>query len=112
MKKKYRLKKNWEFSNIMALNKQLVNQVLVVYFKPSDSFRAGFTVPKKFANAVGRNFYKRQLRAIIHEINMYHLNYDFVFIVRKSFLKTNYETKKQSIKRLLENFKNEERKIK
>ncbi|APJ38363.1 ribonuclease P protein component [Mycoplasmopsis pullorum] len=107
MKKEHRLKKNWEFEKVMRSNHQLVNRHIIIYYLKSNSFKAGITVPKKFAGSVGRNFYKRQLRAIIHELDIYDLNYQFVFIVRKDFLTTDFAVKQKSIAKLMEKLRNE-----
>ncbi|EFF41326.1 ribonuclease P protein component [Mycoplasmopsis alligatoris] len=112
MKKQYRLQKNWEFNDLIRRNKQFSNNFLVAYYQKADSLKVGITVPKKFANAVWRNYYKRQLRAIIHQANIYELNYHFVFIVRKEFLNADFALKKESIQKMLEKFKNESKKIK
>ncbi|MGZ9756814.1 ribonuclease P protein component [Mycoplasma sp. 4423] len=109
MKKQYRLRKNWDFQRIINNNKYVSNKYLVIYYAESSSFHAGITVPKKFENAVGRNYNKRQLKAIIHEIKIYDLNYDFVLIVRKDFIANDYATKKQSIAKLFEKFRKNEK---
>ncbi|WLP85557.1 ribonuclease P protein component [Mycoplasma seminis] len=111
MKKQYRLRKNWEFNNVLNSGKKncLANKYLIVYSVKSNTFRAGLTVPKKFANAVGRNLYKRQLRAIIHDLNLYDLNYDFVFIVRKDFINSDFQVKKEAIAKLFEKFRKNEK---
>ncbi|TDV24483.1 ribonuclease P protein component [Mycoplasmopsis mustelae] len=109
MKKKYRLKKNWDFQKIINNNKSLQNKYLVVYYQKSNSFHIGITVPKKFENSVGRNFNKRQLKAIIHQINLYDLNYDFVIIARKEFCNSDFATKKTAIAKLFEKFRDNEK---
>ncbi|MFU2193036.1 ribonuclease P protein component [Mycoplasma sp. 4079] len=107
MKKQYRLKKNWEFEDVINARQGnfVSNRYLIIYFKRRKNFAAGITVPKKFAKAVGRNFFKRQLRAIMHELNLYHLKYHFVLIVRKEFMKEDFAIKKQHIAKLFEKFK-------
>ncbi|VEU70063.1 ribonuclease P protein component [Mycoplasmopsis glycophila] len=105
MKKIYRLKKNWEFNEVINSKKQIINKYVIVYYKNADAFKVGITVPKKFANSVGRNLYKRQLRAILHEIKLYDLRYEFVIIARKDFLETKYAHKKAEIQKLFEKFR-------
>lgn len=105
MKKIYRLKKNWEFNDVINSKKQIINKYVIVYYKNADAFKVGITVPKKFANSVGRNLYKRQLRAILHEIKLYDLCYEFVIIARKDFLETKYANKKAEIQKLFEKFR-------
>ncbi|WP_406615967.1 ribonuclease P protein component [Mycoplasmopsis hyopharyngis] len=105
MKKKYRLQKNWQFEEIINGKKQLINKYLVVYYLPNNEFKIGITVPKKFCNAVKRNFYKRQLKSIIHSLNIYELKYKFVFILRKEFLTQNYKIKFETTQKLFEKIK-------
>ncbi|QGZ97392.1 ribonuclease P protein component [Mycoplasma sp. NEAQ87857] len=105
MKKEYRLKKNWEFNQVINTKQQFLNRFLIVYYKKSTSLKIGITVPKKFANSVGRNFYKRQLRAILHDLNLYDLNYEFVIIARKDFVVSDFKTKKDEINKLFEKFR-------
>ncbi|WP_322902540.1 ribonuclease P protein component [Mycoplasmopsis felis] len=109
MKKEYRLKKNWDFQNVIKQNNFLQNKYLVIYFVKSEKLRIGITVPKKFENSVGRNFNKRQLKAIIREINIFDLSYDFVLIIRKEFCNTSFKIKKEGIKKLFEKFINNEK---
>ncbi|WP_426461256.1 ribonuclease P protein component [Mycoplasma hafezii] len=108
MKKQHRLKKNWEFDSVMNTKKQLINKYVIVYYKHADAFKMGITVPKRFANAVGRNLYKRQLRAIIHECDLYDLPYEFVVIARKEFLEAPFSTKKKELQKLFEKFRKNE----
>ncbi|MEE3928271.1 ribonuclease P protein component [Mycoplasmopsis ciconiae] len=109
MKTQYRLKKNWEFDKLLKSNSQLVNKYIIVYYTKSKSFKAGITVPKKFAGAVGRNFYKRQMRSILNELDVFDLKYNFVFIIRKEFLNTDFSVKKNAIGKLIEKLKNEKK---
>ncbi|UUM19866.1 MULTISPECIES: ribonuclease P protein component [unclassified Mycoplasma] len=106
MKKENRLKKNWEFNEIMALKQQFLNKYIIVYYQKSDFLKVGLTVPKKFAIAVKRNYYKRQLRAILQNISIQEFKYKFVIIVRKEFLSASFQDKERAIKDLFEKFKN------
>ncbi|WP_025755167.1 ribonuclease P protein component [Mycoplasmopsis cricetuli] len=107
MKKINRLKKNWEFNEVINSKQQFLNKYLIVYYIKANSFKVGLTVPKKFANAVQRNYYKRQLRAIIQNCNLINLEYHFVMIVRKDFFLNSFLEKEKSIRKLFEKFKNE-----
>ncbi|WP_313770876.1 ribonuclease P protein component [Mycoplasmopsis felis] len=39
MKKEYRLKKNWDFQNVIKQNNFLQNKYLVIYFVKSEKLR-------------------------------------------------------------------------
>ncbi|QZE12110.1 ribonuclease P protein component [Mycoplasma sp. Ms02] len=106
MKKQYRLKKNWEFDRVLKSKNQLINKYLIVYYVDSKSFKCGLTCPKKFINSVGRNFHKRQLRAILNDLNLTDLNHEFVFIIRKAFIDENdFWKKHKAIAQMLEKLK-------
>ena len=67
MIKKYRIKKNEEFSSIIALKKSKASDSFVVYFAPrkEDYSRVGISVSKKLGVAVDRNKIKRQIRMML-----------------------------------------------
>ncbi|WP_027121540.1 ribonuclease P protein component [Mycoplasma leonicaptivi] len=110
MKKIYRLQKKWDFQKIIDSKNYLANKHLILYFKKSQEFKIGITVPKKFENAVGRNRNKRQLKAILHEYGVYDLKYHFVLIVRKDFCESDFLTKKINTHSLFNKFRNYEKK--
>ncbi|QBF34331.1 ribonuclease P protein component [Mycoplasmopsis phocirhinis] len=105
MKKQYRLQKSWEFDSVIKNKQQAINKFLIIYYQQNQSFKIGITVPKKFCNAVYRNYYKRQLKSIIHSLKIYHLNFHFVIILRKDFLNLDYETKLKTTERLFSKIK-------
>ncbi|WP_029513754.1 ribonuclease P protein component [Mycoplasmopsis primatum] len=106
MKKIYRLQKSWEFDEIIKEKNQFINNFLILYYKKSSDFKLGITIPKKFCNAVLRNYYKRQLKAIIHSLNIYHINYHCVLILRKEFLNKDFAVKFDATKKLFQKLKN------
>lgn len=72
MKKKYRVKKNQEFQDIMLHHNSYANRNLVVYVLENDDqthYRIGLSVGKKVGNAVVRNKVKRQLREGVAQIS-------------------------------------------
>ncbi|WP_406617136.1 ribonuclease P protein component [Mycoplasmopsis adleri] len=105
MKKKYRLQKSWQFDEIIKSKNQLVNKYLVLYYKPANEFKLGITVPKKFCGAFWRNYYKRQLKAIVHSLDVYDIKYHCVLILRKEFLTENYATKFDTTKEMFKKLK-------
>ncbi|WP_029906442.1 ribonuclease P protein component [Mycoplasmopsis opalescens] len=111
MKKIYRLRKNWEFANIMETNHQVLNRHLIIYFLPAKELKVGIVTPKKFCNAVLRNYYKRQMKSIIHDLNIYNWKFHMVVILRKDFLNLEFAKKKNIVKNLLETIENESNKV-
>ncbi|WP_027334392.1 ribonuclease P protein component [Mycoplasma elephantis] len=100
MNKKYRIRKNWEFQQIIEQKNQVLNKELILYFKKANEFKIGISIPKKFANAVKRNYLRRQVRSIIANLNVFEFTYHFVIIIRKQFLELDFKSKLESIKKL------------
>ncbi|MBU4693482.1 ribonuclease P protein component [Mycoplasma zalophidermidis] len=107
MKKEFRLQKSWEFDNVIKGKKQIINKYLIIYYQPANDFKVGITIPKKFCNAVYRNFYKRQLKSVIHSLGLYDWKYHFVVILRKEFLNQKYQTKLETTERLFKKINHE-----
>ncbi|AAT28117.1 ribonuclease P protein component [[Mycoplasma] mobile] len=112
MKRKYILKKNWEFQKIIDSKKQFIFPTIILYYKKSDSFQIGISIPKKFAIAVKRNYLKRQIKSILDQIRPYNLSYEMILIVRKNYLNLNFLQKQQEIKKIIERISNGKEKIK
>lgn len=107
MKKQNRLRKNHDFQRIISSKKSVVSKHLVIYYQPNKLNRSqiGISVSKKFANAVGRNRLRRQVRAILDDVNMFDLSFDIVLIVRKPFMTATHEDKVKSLKESLRRIK-------
>lgn len=101
LKKENIVKKNWEFQKIINSKKQYLSKYLILYYLKNKNFEIGISIPKKFANAVQRNYLKRQIRSIIKQkINFSNLNYRIVLIVRKEFIKLPFEQKVQQVEKI------------
>ncbi|MGL4183864.1 MAG: ribonuclease P protein component [Metamycoplasmataceae bacterium] len=97
------LKKNWEFQSILNTKKQIVSQYLILYYQPTNqNFVIGISIPKKFANAVKRNYLKRQIKVIIKNSNYFSLKYRVVLIIRKDFINLTFKQKEEAILKLIE----------
>ncbi|MGL6125270.1 MAG: ribonuclease P protein component [Metamycoplasmataceae bacterium] len=102
MKKHEIVKKTQEFQNIIRNKKQFVSNELILYYVESDSFQIGISIPKKFVNAVGRNYLRRQIRAIVSSINYENIKYKVILIIRKDYMKLSYTDKKKEIIKFME----------
>ena len=104
MKKINRLRKNHDFQRVINSKKSIVSKNLVIYFIPNkeSGARVGISISKKFTNAVGRNKIRRQVRALLDEINIYAMTYDIVLIIRRPFMSASYSEKLISLKKQLE----------
>ena len=106
MKKENILKKNLEFQKIKKKKKQTINKYLIIYYVKSDHFEIGISIPKKFINAVKRNFIKRQIKWILDSYVEYkNIKYKLVLIVRKEYLSLTIDEKKEQIIKMFQKFK-------
>lgn len=92
MKKKYRVKKNEDFSRIIKRKQSMANRTFIIYYLKNDigHARIGISVSKKLGKAVIRNKIKRQVRMIVKETINLDDNYDYIVIVRNKFLDLNF----------------------
>lgn len=98
MKKEFRVKRNEDFSKIIARKKSFANSCFIIYKDENQMGhgRVGISVSKKLGNAVTRNKIKRQLRMMIQECFHFDEEFDYIVIVRKRFLDNTYiENKKE-----------------
>ncbi len=105
MKKKYIVKQNQEFNDLIENAKYKRNPFFVCYYRNNgtNSSRFGISVGKKIGNAVTRNKLKRQVRAIVDEDKKYYSNgLDYIIMVRKGCLTCSYQEMKNKLLELLE----------
>lgn len=103
--KKYRLKKNSEFSFVYKKGKNLNTKHFVLVFARSryPSPRIGFVVSKKVGNSVKRNQIKRKLRSAFNPLlTNIKPNFNYIIIARQGI--ENYKSHELStqIKTILE----------
>jgi len=85
VKRKYRLRKRRDFSYTYKKGRSLANSCLVLVYRKNrlKITRVGFSISKKFGNAVQRNKTKRRLREICRvRLEKIKPGYDLIFIVR------------------------------
>jgi len=100
MKKIYRVRKNEEFSRIIALKRSVANAFFVVYTAPRSkgNARVGISVSKKLGNAVQRNRIKRQVREMARAlIDFESYPKDLIIIVRKPFVNRAFSDNKNDL---------------
>ncbi|MBE6136810.1 MAG: ribonuclease P protein component [Erysipelotrichaceae bacterium] len=95
MNKQYRVKKSNEIEKILKEKKFSSNSYFSVYKRnnPETShFRYAISVGKKLGNAVIRNKLKRQIRAVINELNIdLNRNTDVFIIAKVKILDISYQ---------------------
>ena len=98
------LRKNHMFQDVINNKKQVVNKAIVLYhLKNNSNLRVGISISKKFANAVNRNKYRRQIRKILDKLNLWEqYSLDVVLIVRKPFFQMDNNKKIETIKSIFE----------
>src|SRR5690625_3168849 len=105
MKKKFRIKKNDEFQNIIDTGYSFANREFVIYYKEKSgqsNFRVGISVGKKIGNAVTRNRIKRYIREVLIQLeNDIVSNIDFIIIARNPTRMMKLEQFRKSILHLL-----------
>ena len=93
MKKYNRVKKQYEFDDVIKNGNQIKNEYYILYYKENDlgKYRFGISVGKKLGNAVFRNLYKRKIRSIIDNSKKYYQNdLDYIIIMRKACIDLPY----------------------
>lgn len=105
MKKDEIVKKTQEFQTIIRNKKQFVSNELILYYIKNNSFQIGISIPKKFINAVGRNYLRRQIRAIVSKISYESIKYKIILIIRKDFIILTYKQKEKEIIKIIERLK-------
>lgn len=89
MHKKYRLKKNYQFRYVYKNAEKAVDKFFVLLYAKrknnSEVSQVGFSVSKKYGNAVARNKLTRQLKAVVRSIiKDTKVGYNIVVIPRKN----------------------------
>lgn len=104
MIKKYRVRKNEDFSKIIKKRKSVADQSFIVYYykKQEPYSRVGISVSKKLGNAVERNKIKRQVRMMF--ANIYDFDNspsDLVVIIRKGYLEKSFSDNQNNLEKLI-----------
>lgn len=104
MKKKNRVKKSYEFQQLIHEGNKLVNQSFALYFKEKveAEARIGITLSKKIGNAVERNLIKRQVRMMCQDlIPVDTYPNDLIVIVRFGYKDLSFSENKNNLEKLL-----------
>ena len=112
--KPYRLRKNWQFQEIIKAGKKVANPSFVIFSTENnlDNCQFGISIPQKLVKkAVDRNYYKRQIRnmLILHlkenndncKVDDNHSHYNFVIIIRYLYLENDFQTNQKNLYKLL-----------
>ena len=93
MKKEFRVKRNEDFSKIIARKKSFANSCFIIYKDENQMGhgRVGISVSKKLGNAVTRNKIKRQVREMVQQCFDFQIGMDYVIVVRKRYLDFNFQ---------------------
>jgi ribonuclease P protein component len=93
-----------EFQKVYNEGKNYWNRNLVLYVRKNDleETRIGYTITKKYGNAVVRNRIRRQMKEIVR-LNFHKIKggYDLVFIPKKNTIDISYKELEGSIMHIL-----------
>lgn len=104
MIKQYRIRKNEEFSKIVANKESIASGSFVLYYieAKEEYARIGISVSKKMGNAVVRNKIKRQIRMMLNEVYDYKSGkLDLIIIARNKYLNNTYNDNKNDLEKLI-----------
>lgn len=108
MNKRYRLRNNADFEKVYKYGKSFANKYLVIKFRKVNytKLRIGFSISRKYGNAVKRNKIRRQLKDIAQRrINTLKSGLDIVFLVRAEASAATYTELENSFENLLKRAK-------
>ena len=111
MKKRFRVKRNEEFQQIIKEGTKIVTKSFIAYRNGARMLtndRVGISVSKKLGNAVERNRIKRQVRMMVMEITDFHSGFDSVIIVRNRYNERSYEDNKKELLKIYETVYNDD----
>ena len=92
MKRIETIKSKEEFNNIIRTGKYNKNQYYIIYYINSNDNKFGIAISNKVGHAFIRNRLKRQTRSIIDENrNLFKKGFNYIIMIRKSCVGTNYE---------------------
>ena len=100
MEKRFRVRKNEEFSQIISMKRSVASANFVVYHvdRKRENARVGISVSKKLGNAVARNRIKRQVREMTRAlIDFETYPQDLIVIVRKPYLDRTFSQNKNDL---------------
>ena len=108
MKKLYRVKESRLFKQILDQRQILgKNSSFTIYFSSNtlDHGRIGLSVSKKLGNAVVRSKIRRQIRAMIDQIDILKNKFDFIIIVKQTYHDNSFETNLKNLKLIFDEIK-------
>ena len=106
MKKKFIVKKTFEFNNIINSKNKKNNKYYSLYYNENKLGynRFGISVPKKIGKANIRNKYKRRIRSIIdNNKNNYPISFDYIIIMKKECLNQKFVDLEKNVNMLIKN---------
>ncbi len=103
MNKTFRVKKSHDIEQIIKKRQSVGSKYFVIYKNKChevDHYRVAISVSKKYGNAVARNKIKRQVRAILQNINLNN-QYDIFVVIKPLCKELNFNQIKKELTRLI-----------
>lgn len=113
LKKKYRLKKNWQFQENFKKGTKKISKRFLCSFKKNNEKKClfGISVPKKISKkSTKRNLYKRQISEMINSFlkenfcSEKHIHNNLVIITKKTYEEGKFKEKEKELWNLINNF--------
>lgn len=108
MRKTNRLLKNDEFTQVLNSGRKVKQGPCLVALKPNklNHLRVGISVSKKVGGAVQRVRMRRQIRAIVGNLNLIDQPVDIVIIPKPDFAHASFEENSVTIKKAIDSLLN------
>lgn len=106
MKKINIVKEKKDFDKAFKLRNQMSSRYAYIYINDNDleNYRFGICVSKKLGNAVIRNLIKRRVKNIIDKSKLHFANKDYIIVLKKSAVSTQYLELKEDLIGVLKKF--------
>ncbi|MCJ8345875.1 ribonuclease P protein component [bacterium] len=105
------LKKKQDFQRVFDEGRFITkrNSPIKIYaLKEGTDLMLGIMIRRTVINAVGRNYTKRQIKAIFLDLEREGFSGKYILMPTKGFVKSEYKEKEDRLRRILQNFHNQQ----
>jgi ribonuclease P protein component len=105
------LKKKQDFQRVFDGGRFITKRdspIKVYALKEGTDLMVGIMIRRTVINAVGRNYTKRQIKAIFLDLEKEGFSGKYILMPTKGFVKSEFKEKKDRLRRILQNFHNKQ----
>lgn len=105
------LKKKQDFQRVFDNGRFITKRdspIKVYALKEGTDLMVGIMIKKTVANAVGRNYNRRQIKSIFLDLEKQGFSGKYILMPTKGFVKSEFKEKKERLRRILQNFHNKQ----